>query len=381
MNLFDFFKPKSYLGVDIGTSAIKVVQLAKARDTYKLENYGQVSFFSETEFLPMEVYEQNALKMPDEQVVGLLKKIIVESGITAKQVAISLPVFSAFSTIIELPPMPKDEMEKAIQFEARQYIPIPVSEVSIASMIIGEERPNKQADRGSPLAAGPNVSLSRAPRSALQAGKKHLEILLVAVPNEIKKKYQNIAKATGLELIAIEMETFPMARALLKGSRDVIAVVDVGARSTDICISDNGVVRISHNFESSGIDITKAFGSFSRLDLVAAEKEKRLVGLNLTPGQLIEAGEILVVIDGIISETSRIISSYFNRTGRSVSAVVLSGGSAVLPGLMERFKENLSIAVSIGDPFQGLIYPPELKESLASIGPSFAVAVGLAMRK
>jgi len=97
------------LGIDIGTSSIKVVELSKSRDTYKLENYGAATFFSENEFLPMEVYEQNALKIPDEQVAELLKKVIIATGITAKKAAISLPVFSAFSTIIELPPMPESE--------------------------------------------------------------------------------------------------------------------------------------------------------------------------------------------------------------------------------------------------------------------------------
>lgn len=363
MNLFNFLKPKSYLGVDIGTSSIKVVQLAKTRDTYKLENYGQVSFFSETEFLPMEVYQQNALKMPDEQVAELLKKIIAASGITARSAAISLPVFSAFSTIIELPPMPQDEMEKAIQFEARQYVPVPISEVSLASMVIGEERFKQQAEQSA------------------AAGKKRLEILLVAVPNEIKNKYQRIAELSGLELIAIEMETFALARALLKGTRDIVAIVDVGARSTDICIVDNGVVRISHNFESSGIDITRAYGSFLRADLAEAEKNKKSVGLNLTPGQLTEAKEVLVILDGIIAETNRIISSYLNKTGRSVSAVILSGGTALMAGFLDRFKQNSEIDVVIGDPFQGLIYPPELQKTLKDIGPSFAVAVGLAMRK
>ena len=364
MNLFNFFKPKSYLGIDIGTSSIKVVELSKSRDAYKLENYGAVTFFSETEFLPMEVYEQNALKIPDEQVAELLKKIIAETGITAKKAAISLPVFSAFSTIIELPPMPDDELEKAIQFEARQYVPIPVSEVSLASVVIGEERPKQNQ----PIAPAGGV-------------KKRLEILLVAVPNEIKNKYQHIAQLAGLELVAIEMETFPLSRALLKGSRDTVAIVDIGARSTDICIVDNGVARISHNFDSAGIDITKAYGSLWRVDLAEAEKNKKAVGLDLTPGQLSAAGEVLTVVDGIVSETSRIINSYFNKTGRNVSGVVLSGGSAQMSGLLERFKDGLGLDAVIVNPFEGLIYPRELKETLAKFGPSYAVAVGLAMRK
>jgi len=172
-----------------------------------------------------------------------------------------------------------------------------------------------------------------------------------------------------------------LARALLKGTRDTVAIVDIGARSTDICIVDNGVARISHNFDSAGIDVTKAYGSLWRVDLAEAEKNKKAVGLDLTPGQLAAAGEVLMVVDGIVSETSRIINSYFNKTGRNVSGVALSGGSAQMSGLLERFKEGLGLDVVIGNPFEGLIYPRELKETLAKFGPSYAVAVGLAMRK
>jgi len=177
------------------------------------------------------------------------------------------------------------------------------------------------------------------------------------------------------------METFPMARALLKGSRGISIVVDIGARSTDICIVYEGVVRISHNLEFSGVDITKAYSAFTGANFVEAEVKKKVIGLNLTPGQLSEAKELTGVVDGIIGETERIIHSYFNKTGRQVQQVVLAGGVSRMPGFLERFHEHLSLPIVIGNPFEGLIYPQELTKTLNDIGPTFAVAVGLAMRR
>ena len=370
MKFPNFFKSKSFLGVDIGTSAIKVVQLGKEKDTYRLENYGEIKF-SEKE-APMEVYQQSSLKMPDEHVANLLKNIIAKTGITATQAAFSLPVFSSFSTIIELPPMPKDDMEKAIQFEARQYVPIPISEVSLDSIVIGEEhKMHKENEPG----------VQQEGQSASPQKKKHVEVLLVAVPNEIKKKYQHIAELAGLNLIALEMETFPLARALLKGDPTITVIADVGARSTDICVVDNGFVRISHNFEFSGVDITKAFAEFTKSNFIDAERIKKVTGLNLTPGQLVEAKALVGIIDSIINEIDRIIHSYFNKTGREVKRVVLAGGVSFMPGFMERLEEKLNTPVMIGKPFDNLMWQRELEKTLADIGPSFGVAVGLAMRR
>ena len=389
MKFFNFFKPASYLGIDIGTASIKVVQLSKVRDKFKLENYGEVKLF--TEHMPMEFRQASSLRMRDEQVAMLVKKILEESKITTKKVAMSLPVFSGFSTIIDLPPMPKDELEKAIQFEARQYIPVPVSEVFLNSLVIGErdrqaQQPQSPAQQNQERKNGKddNPRTQRAEQSPYDGKsrqKKHMEVLLVAIPNEIKNKYQHIAELAGLDLFALELETFALARALLKSVQPPTLIVDIGARSTDLCIVDNGFVRISHNFELAGVDITKAYGELTKTDFIEAEQSKKTVGLDLTPGQLSGAKSLIEVLDSIAIEIQRISNSYFNKTGKSIDNVILSGGASLMPGLLNRFREQVGMPSALGNPFEGLVYPPELKSVLEEIGPSFAVAVGLAMRK
>ena len=274
--------------------------------------------------------------------------------------------------------MPKEDMEKAIQFEARQYVPIPISEVSLDSLVIGEEHKTHKEKGGDAQQEG---SSQKEEQVSVPSKKKHVEVLLVAVPNEIKKKYQRIAELAGLNLIALEMETFPLARAVLKGDPTITVIADVGARSTDICIVDNGFVRISHNFEFSGVDITQAYAAFTKSNFIEAEHAKKVTGLNLTPGQLAEAKELTAIVDNIINEIDRIMHSYFNKTGREVKRVVLAGGVSYMPGFIERIQEKLNTPVLVGDPFEGLVWQKELGKTLKDIGPSFGVAVGLAMRR
>ena len=347
------FKNKTFLGVDIGTSSIKIVQLTRERDKYRLDTYGEVHLYEKD---TQGKLEETSLKMLDNQVATLLRKIITESGVKTKKTAMSVPVFSSFSTIIEMPDIPKGELDKAIEFQARQYIPVPVEQISLNSVVISREKKSKNSP-----------------------GK--LEVLLVAVPNEVKRKYYNIAKLSGLDLVALEMETFPMARAITKDKEKTFIIVDIGAKSTNYCIVDGGFVRLSHNFDVSGVDITRAFADYSGGDYLKGEKVKRSMGLKMTPGQMDMAPEVLSSVSSIASEAERIMSAYFNKTTKRVESMVLSGGSANMLGLSDYFSEKLDIEVELADPFKKTIYPKELKKILKEIGPSFTIAAGLAMRR
>lgn len=353
INFLSMFKERTFLGVDIGTSSIKIVQLTREGKSYKLDTYGEIKLFSED---AEEQFEEESFKILDDEVADVLKKIVASSGAKAKKIAMSVPVFSSFSTIIEMPDLPRGELEKAIEFQARQYIPAPIDQVSLNSMIV--ER--IQGEKG---------SLNK------------LLVMLIAIPNEVKKKYENIARLAGLDLVALEMETFPMARALVKGEKDVFLIVDIGAKSTNYCVVDGGFVRLSHNYDVSGVEITKAYDEYLQDNYAKAESMKKAMGLKMTPGQAEEARGVTGVVNSISSEAERIMSVYFNKSSRRIQKVILSGGSANMPGILEYFSEKLNTPVVAADPFAGLIYPQELTEILKDIGPYFAIAVGLAMRK
>ena len=353
IDLLSAFKNKTFLGVDVGTSSIKVVQLTREGNKYKLDTYGEVHLFEKG---AQGKLEETSLKMLDDQVATLLRKIISEAGVKAKKVAMSVPVFSSFSTIIEMPDLPKGELDKAIEFQARQYIPVPIDQIALNSIIISRKKKSKDS-----------------------SGK--LEVLLVALPNEVKRKYSNIAKLAGLELVALEMETFPMARAIASDPKKSYLIVDIGAKSTNYCVVDGGLVRLSHNFDVSGVDITRAFADYSGGDYTKGESMKRSMGLKMTPGQMDVAPEIISSISSIASEAERIMNVYFNKTTTRIEDLVLSGGSASMPGLADHLSDRLGINVSVADPFKRTVHPPELESVMKEIGPSFSIAVGLAMRR
>ncbi len=354
INLLNIFKDKSFLGVDIGTSSIKVVQLSRHKGKYKLDTYGEIRFF---ESGSKEEVQEESLKILDDQVAELLRKIMAESNVTSKKVAMSIPVFSSFSTVIQMPDLEKNELKKAIEFQARQYVPAPIDQVSLSSVILKREASSKN----------------------LAGGK--LEVLLIAIPNEVQSKYKNIASLSNLDVVSLEVETFPMARSIIKEPKGSVLIIDIGSKSTNYCVVNNGFVRVSHNYDISGASLTKAFLDFAGGDYQKAESLKRSMGINVTPGQMSSISGVIGFLESISSEADRIISEYYNKTAHRVDKVVLSGGSANMPGLVKYFSEKLGLDVQIADPFSDIIYPKEIEATLKKMGPSFAIAVGLAMRK
>ncbi|HCB36041.1 TPA: hypothetical protein DEP31_01000, partial [Candidatus Azambacteria bacterium] len=117
MAFWDIFKgkPKSFLGIDVGTSSIKVVQLSKERNRVKLDTYGQLETYAYAERFN-DAIQTSSLKMLDSQVADLIKKLLRESKAVSRDVTMSIPIFSSFSTVIEIPPIPEKELERAIPF-------------------------------------------------------------------------------------------------------------------------------------------------------------------------------------------------------------------------------------------------------------------------
>lgn len=362
--MFGLFKrkTKSCLGIDIGTSSIKVVQLKRSEGRYKLETYGELQSYGYLERLNDPV-QTKSLKILETQVIEMVRKIITEAEITTKRAAISIPVFSSFVSIIDLPPMLEKELSRALIFEAKRYIPIPLSEVRIDWKIIDKQRVN-----------------------STKSGKKDLfksRVLLIAVPKEVITKHLRIAKALGLKLIALELESFSYMRSLIGDDQGTSCVLDFGARSTSFTIINKGFIQMSHSLDIAGTELTKALSHGMGIDFKRAEAYKKERGLN---HKEIEVGKeardiLLTFIDKVVLEVERMISSYQTKTNSKVTKLVLSGGSGNLIGLKEYLEKKLNIEVVVGDPWVNVSFPSFLGPVLKEIAPRFAVAVGLAMRE
>ena len=348
--VFGFGMP-SVLGIDIGTTSIKIVELQQEKGRIKLKNYGEyIPPSSKRELLPVET---GFASFFEEGIATIIKEIIREAKIKTKDLVLSLPVFSSFFTLIELPLMEPKEIPAAIRFQAYQYIPVPIEEVVLNWVIIEE-------------------------REALLENK--IQVLLVAVPKDIIEKYIKIAKILGCNLKSLEIESFAEVRALAREGGPIL-IVNIGGRTTNITIVDNDFVRLCHNLDVSSFDLTNALSKRMNISFERAEEIRKTKGLLKETDTLVTP--ILVpVIDKIIFGVEEGINAYLSKNPqKKIQKIILSGGVANMPGLTDYFTSRLAIKVERANPFSEILYPPVLHETLEAIGPSFSVAVGLALRE
>lgn len=359
--IFNLFKPKSKLGVDIGTSSIKVVELAQKSGRFVLKNYG---FFELKGTQNVAPDTQSILKLPDQEIVWGIKEIIKKTGIKARDTVAAVPSFSTFATVIEMPYLSEEDLAKAIPFEARKYIPIPLDEVVLDWSIVGilEDKAQMLPTRD----ARPKGS--------------NVEVFIAAVPKDETARYQRIIQGAGLNLVALELENAALVRALLGNDLSATAIVNIGGRSTSIVVVSKGYERLSHNYEVGGFEITKSIARSLNVSFEKAEDLKRKLGMTESNENIIKEAMISLV-DMIIFETKKTITSYEESKGQNISRVVLVGGLTNMPGFISYFKQRLGREVFVGNVFSRILSPQELTPALQELSNNFTVAVGLAMRE
>ncbi len=362
--MFNLFKPKGKLGIDIGTSSIKIVELAKKGGRFALENYG---FFELKGSEADSGDAQSILKLPDEEIVWGIKEIVKKSNMQSREVVAGIPSFSTFATVIEMPYLSEEDLAKAIPFEARKYVPIPLDEVVLDWSIVG--------------IVGQNQPAPAAPARGLPTGKgTNVEVFLAAVPKDETARYQRIMHDAGLTLTALELENAGLIRALLGNDLSPTAIVNIGGRSTSIVVVNKGYERVSHNYEIGGFEITKSIARALNIGIEKAEGLKRQLGLTDSDENIIKEA-MLSLIDMMIFETKKTITSYEESKGVKVARVVVVGGLVNMPNFVNYFKERLAREVFVGNVFSRIVYPPELTPVIQELSNNFSVAAGLAMRE
>ena len=366
---FFSFKSKSKIGVDIGTSSIKIVELSKESGRFKLENYGLFELESIDEAIKVssQLAGDKPAQLSDKDLAWGVKEILKRTKISTRETVASIPSFSTFATIITIPYLSEEDLAKAIPFEARKYIPIPLSEVVLDWSIINVA----QGKAGQPLPNG-----GRAPG----AEPPTVEVFLVAVPKEEVTRYQSIMKNVGLNLRALELENSALIRALIGNDLSPTAIINIGGRSTSILIVDGGFERVSHNYEIGGFEITKSIAHSLGISLHRAEELKRSFGIKTTDNNAVREA-LSSLVDMMASETRKTIHNYEDQKGTKIAKVLLVGGLANMPNFAGYFGEKLGMAVSLGNSLARVIVPPGIIRLQAEINSTFAIAVGLAMRE
>ena len=346
---------KTCLGIDIGSFSIKIVELSRFGKKIRVENYIQFQVPSENDSL-FRVFGEKHLLLLSDKMAEILDALLKSAGIREKKAFLSVPDFSTFFTTFELPPMTMSEIPKAVEFEARHHIPFPLSEVTFDWQTIKIEEE--------------------------LGGRKSHKVLLVAVPKKVIQQYERIATLSNIRIKGLEAEAFALIRSSVEETEkeDTVCLVDIGYTSTTISIVENNLLRQSYSFDISANSLTRALIDSLKINWQEAEKAKQKFGLNPKEQSVFLA--LRPQIDSIFREIEKVCQNFYQVEGKKVENIILAGGAASLPGLKEYFRVFLKKEVKIANPFRNsnLSYPPLLEGRLEEIGPSFAIAIGLALR-
>ncbi len=345
---------KSALGVDIGTSSIKIVQLRHDKGRVVLETYGAIALGP---YAGMEVGRATAL--PADKIAEALKDVMREANVTTLDAAISIPYASSLVSVITLPASVEKQLAQVMPLEARKYIPVPINEVLLDWFVIS--------------GGGKNAAPS-----------DKMEVLLVAIHNDTIAKFRTIAETAGVKVAFFEIEVFSAVRAALDRGIAPIAVIDMGAATTKFYVVERGVIHESHIISHGSQDLTLAASRALATTVADAEQKKRKFGL--TGDQTIAGVPALkqsleLTLAVLFSELARTVTAYEARMNQPLGALVMTGGGATLKGLKEFAQRSIQTELRLADPFAKTQAPAFLEAILKEAGPEFSVAVGLALRR
>lgn len=350
----------SVLGIDIGASSIKIVQLANKKGSAVLQTYGEISLgpYAKTQI-------GRATKLSAEKLAEALVDVLKESGSSTKNSSMSIPIRFSMVSVFKMPEMPRKQLEKMVPVEARKYIPVPISEVTLDWFVI------------------PNLD-ERKEDGSLKNKKKggSVEIMMVAIHNDILANYSNVVSAAQLDTSFFEIEMFSTARAVLdSGFLMPVMIVDVGAGATKVYITERGVIRDSHTIGRGSQDLTLNLAKNLGIDIEFAEKLKRNYGQNEINQDQSIAENVDSVFNPIFATANEVLLKFEKRYNKNVSRVIMVGGGSLLTGLADKAQKYFGIETVSGNPFEKVQTPAFLEPVLAKTGVMFAGAIGLALRK
>lgn len=346
------------MGVDIGSSAVKVVQIKKKHGRAVLETYGELALGP---YAGIEV--GRATNLPTEKIIEAVKDIMREAKVTTNICGVALPLSSSLISFINIPPVPDKHIGEVVNIEARKYIPVPLNEVVLDYSIIPREE---------------SYATSETEEKTANQGQ---DVLVVAIHNDYINNYQAITAGTGLVPSFYEIEIFSSIRAVIDQGIGTSMIVDFGARVTKLYIVERGILRSSHIINKGSQDITLALSKALSVSVVEAEHMKRIYGLKGGP-EYKELDEIITVnLDYIFYEANATLLNYQRKYGKNIGRVILTGGGALLKGFTDTAKISFQTEVIYANPFHKLETPAFFNEELAKAGPEFTVAIGTALRR
>lgn len=340
---------KPFFGLDIGTSSIKVVQLVKDGKLNKLAAIGSAT-------TPLRGLASES-ELDHRTMAEIIKKLVQDSKITSDSVVTALPEAQVFTRVIEMPALSDQEVASAIKWEAEQYIPLPLSEVTLDYQIL-------------------HMPKEKTPEAKM-------DVLLVASPTILINKYLRVLEMAELSPLALETEIIAISRTLVGNvsNSPTTILINIGASTTDIAIVQEGLIIFTRSIATGGTALTRAIATELGLEMTQAEEYKKSYGLDKSrlQGKIVLA--LKPIFDVIVNEIKRALNFYSSRwPSMPIKRVVLTGGTARLPGIVIYLAESLGLEVQICDPWFSITKDERIAQILTEEAPTYAAAVGLALK-
>lgn len=356
--MFTFGSSNTAVGVDIGTSSVKIVQIKKTQSGPELVAY-------DMEAIPADAITEGNIQDP-QTISAVIKDLLKRNKIKPERSFASISGQNVIMRFTKLPQMSEEDLDQTVRIEAEQYVPYAIDEVSITHAILSEI---VEDDGG---------------------GK--FFILLVVAQKDLVNSYLSALKAGGIAAEVVDVDTIAAINALeesIKQTADsqeggeVVAIIDSGARTTNISVLKSGVLGFTRNIPIAGNNITQGIQGFMKQEFDQAEAikiEEGEVMIGDTGGN--EVAEIIkTTVEELSSEIRRSFDYYKAQTREPlIHRIILTGGSANLKSFNTYLSNELGVDVYMGNPLEGIQVTAPDTDLLYNNLQQFAVAIGLALR-
>ena len=353
--MLGFFGSKAVvhaIGLDIGPSAIKVVQLRLEKEKIFLETYGEIATGPYSGFEPGQ-----STVLGDEKILEAIGDLFKAAKVTTKNAGISIESSGAFISLIQVPTATDEELSRIIPLEARKYLPLPVAEVQLDFWRV-------------PKGNGPQTTTDE----------KRTDIVLAAVTNVVIEKYQRYATSLGLEKPVFEVEGFSALRSTLH-EKGLILFVDMGSDYTTLTLVRDGIIFDMHTISKGSLMSTMQLSQALSVPVAVAEEAKRKFGYTGDSANPYLKEVMKLSSYPLFGEIARLLLMYERKYNQVIDGIIIGGGGARTPGILETFHESVQTKARIATPFDQVEVPEFLKGMINNIGPSYTVACGLALKK
>lgn len=336
----------SFFGLDIGTTAVRVVQLRGSGPVKSLVRYAYVPVDSKMVL--------SDSKNDQQRLAQVIRELVDQAQMSTRNVAVGIPSQKVFTAVVDFDRLPPDELAKAIRYQADSLIPTPLDKSKMDWAVIGDSPKDKTK----------------------------VEVLLSSVENDFVEQRLDMLESIGLDVIAFEPDNLALARALVPGdSPQAQMVLDMGSRSTDLVVVLGGAPRLTRSIPTGAEAIIRAAAQNLNIDEQQARQFvfKFGLGKDKLEGRIYEA--IIGSIEVLTGEIDKSIKFFQSRYVDSpVTRVIVTGGASALPEFPLHLANKFGIEVEIGNAWRNVSFSPDRQNELLAVSNHFGVAAGLAER-